>query len=113
MRKRPDLAERYGDEETKGGEGREEKKIEVGEEERRGEGEEKRKEVGEEEEEEEGRRGMEWKDRIGTRVGRRKILRVIFACIVSSRLAVSRHTLHCLIDNVSPSCFFLSVAETG
>ena len=109
MRKRPDLAERYGDEETKGGEGREEKKIEVGEEERRGEGEEKRKEVGEEE----GRRGMEWKDRIGTRVGRRKILRVIFACIVSSRLAVSRHTLHCLIDNVSPSCFFLSVAETG
>ena len=105
MRKRPDLAERYGDEETKGGEGREEKKIEVGEEER-----EKRREKRWERKR---KRGMEWKDRIGTRVGRRKILRVIFACIVSSHLAVSRHTLHCLIDNVSPSCFYLSVVETG
>ena len=105
MRKRPDLAERYGDEETKGGEGREEKKIEVGEEER-----EKRREKRWERKR---KRGMEWKDRIGTRVGRRRILRVIFACIVSSRLAVSRHTLHCLIDNVSPSCFYLSVVETG
>lgn len=64
MRKRPDLAERYGDEETKGGEGREEKKIEVGEEERRGEEREKRREKRWERKRKRKRAGGEWNGRI-------------------------------------------------